>query len=170
MPRQSGRLLAGALLAGALLVGACGEPAVDLVVPERGADQRVLDQAALFDGAEVEAALDDLDLDAVAVTYETDQANAGEARRAGQLVAQRWDAELVLVAVARPGDFAAASGGDAQRFFGIEPADAFAVPGSLRERIVEGLIPPIAAQNRWEDVFLTALAELSVGLEPEPSP
>lgn len=160
-----------AALVAATVVTACGEPAVDLDVPARD-EARVLDVADLLDGAALTERLEALTartgLDSVAVAYETDQASAGEARRAGQLVAEEWDADLVLVAVAEPGDFASLAtepGPDQRRrFFGVEPADTFAVPGSLREDVAEVLVPPIAARNDWDAAFAAAVDGLSTGL------
>ncbi len=105
----------------------------------------------------------------MALTYESEQASRGEASRAGQLLIERWGADLALVAVARPGDFESTvvdreDPEDRRRYFGVEPADPFAVSGDLRERVVEGTVPPIAAENRWGDVFRTAVEELRQGL------
>jgi len=73
--------------------------------------------------------------------------------------------------VARPGDFTSEvvdpeDPATRERFFGIEPADTFAVPGDLREEIVEVTIPPIAARNDWDAVFTTAAEDLAEGLAP----
>lgn len=154
----------------ALPLSACGEPPVDLDLPGREPGQVVLDQAGILDQAEVEGPLRAFgDRDAVALTYETEQASRGEARRAGQLLVEEWGADVALVAVARPGDFESTivdreDPGDRQRFFGIEPADTFDVPGGLREEIVEGRVPAIAAGNDWQRVFVTAAQDLRAGL------
>jgi hypothetical protein len=156
----------------ALLVGGCGEPEVDLALPERAPGQAVLDQAdVLDDGALVGvlAPLRELGYDAVAVTYESQQAGRGEAARAGRRIVEEWGADVVLVAVAQPGDFASTvvdreDPEDRQRFFGIEPADTFAVPGGLREEIVEDTVPAIAEDNDWQAVFTTAADRLTEGL------
>jgi len=153
----------------AVAVG-CGEPAVDLDLPARAEGQTVLDLADAVDDGAVEEALADLrelGYDAVAVTYETEQAGRGEAARAGRLVVEEWDADIVLVALARPGDFASADTEERERFFGIEPADTFAVPGGLREEIVEETIPAVAAGNDWQGVFETAAEDLAEGLAGE---
>ncbi len=171
--RRGGGALLAAVLA-AVLLGGCGEPPVDLDLPPRAEGQTVLDHGDVLDDAAVDAALGgllDLGYDAVAVTYETEQAGRGEAARAGRLVVERWGADLVLVAVARPGDFTSEvvdpeDPAARERFFGIEPADTFAVPGDLREEIVEVTIPPIAAGNDWDAVFTTAAADLAEGLAP----
>jgi hypothetical protein len=161
------------LLVLALLVAGCaGEPAVDLEVPPRAEGQTVLDRAGILDDDAVASALGGLreqGYDAVAVTYETERAGRGEATRAGRLVVDRWGADVVLVAVAQPGDFDSRitdreDPDQRERFFGIEPADTFAVPGSLREEIVEGTIPPIAADNDWQRVFTVAAQDLAGGL------
>lgn len=153
------------------LVG-CGEPAVDLDIPAREASGDVLDTSDLL-GDDIAVRLEEFEvstgLDAVALTYESDQASRGEASRAGQLLIERWGADLVLVAVARPGDFASTvvdreDPEDRRRYFGVEPGDPFAVSGDLRERVVEGIVPPIAAENRWGDVFQKAVEELQQGL------
>lgn len=162
------RLLA---LLALLAVGASCEPAVDLEIPAREEGQRVLDRAGILDDDALAPLLADVapDTDVVALTYETEQASRGEAARAGQQLVEAWDADVVLVAVARPGDFASTAEdptreGSRQRFFGIEPADAFAVPGALREEIVEGVVPSIAATNDWQAVFTAAALRLREGL------
>ena len=183
--RRRGRRRASLALACALaclatgLVTGCGEPAPDLAVPPRAedvegfgadVDQLALDRAGLLDGralrrlAEFRAATG---LDAVALTYETEQANAGEASRAARLLNERWGTDLVLVAVARPGHFEAASDptvDEPARFFGVEPADRFTVPGGLRERVVERVVPPVAGQDRWSQAFIAALDALEQDL------
>lgn len=166
--RRSARWL-GALIAALLVAAAgCGEPAVDLDVPARAAGQHVLDRAGLLGTSDIGerlAALAEQGIDVVAVTYETPQASLGEGSRAGRLVVERWDADIALVAVAAPGDFAAA-GEDRQRFFGLESADRYAVPRGLRERIAEQRAPPLAADNAWPEVFAAALDELERELGP----
>lgn len=155
-----------AVLCAALLV-ACGEPAVDLDVPERRAGQVVLDQAGILEDTDVDARLRDLaaeGVDVVAVTYETPQAGLGESRRAGQLVLEEWGADIALVAVARPGDFTSSDAGDRVRYFGLESADHFAVPRGVRERIAEELAPPLAGDNDWQAVFEMAVDELEAEL------
>lgn len=179
VPASAGSSRAGSRRAGAVgllalagLVAGCGEPAVDLDLAARADGQTVLDLAGAVDDAAVEDALAgirDLGYDAVALTYESEQAGRGEAARAGRMVVREWDADIVLVAVARPGDFASETvdpedPGARERFFGIEPADTFAVSGSLREEIVEETIPPIAAGNDWDGVFTTAARDLAEGL------
>lgn len=157
-----------------LVAAACGEPAVDLDVPERADGQTVLDLAGILDQDALAPLLAGVapGSDVVAVTYETGQASAGEASRAGREVLDAWDADVVLVAVAQPGDFASTADdptqeGSRQRFFGIEPADRYAVPGGLREEVVEGAVPPVAATNDWQGVFATAARELADGLAVE---
>jgi len=158
-----------------VLLAGCGEPAVDLVIPAREDSGDVLDTSDLLDDGiatrleEFEAATG---LDAVALTYETEQASRGEASRAGRLLVEGWGADLALVAVARPGDFTSTvvdreDPEDRARYFGVEPADPFAVSGDLRERVVEEVVPPIAADNRWDDVFAAAVEELQRGIVAE---
>jgi hypothetical protein len=149
-------------LVAAVLLAACGEPSVDLDVPDRPAGAQVLDEVGLLDGTDAADRLADFaddDLDAIAVVYETDQANAGEARRAGQQVLDEWDADIALVAVAQPGDFESTDA-DRSRFFGLESTDTFALPRGLRERVVEDVVPPLAADNEWPDAFEAAIDAL----------
>jgi hypothetical protein len=168
--RGPGMTLAVLVTLVGLLLPACGEPPVDLDVPRRASGQVVLDQAGILDEAEIEKHLRAFEeRDVVALTFETEQASRGEARRAGQLLVREWDADVVLVAVARQGDFDSTivdreDPRDRQRFFGIEPADTFDVPGGLREEIVEETVPPIAADNDWQQVFVTAAQDLRDGL------
>lgn len=162
MPSRPVALLA-LLAVAALAVAGCGEPAVDLELPDRGSGQHVLDTAGLLDGADVErrlAALADAGLDVVAVTYQTPRAGLGENRRAGQLVVEEWGADIALVAVAAPGDFTSTDRGVRRRFFGMEPADTFAVPRGLRERVAEERAPPLAEANDWPAVFAMAIDEI----------
>lgn len=165
----------GPMTLAVVLLAACGEPAVDLEIPARDASEDVLDTSDLLDDG-IAARLEEFEavtgLDAVALTYESEQASRGEASRAGRLLVERWGADLALVAVARPGDFASTvvdrdNPEDRARYFGVEPADPFAVPGDLRERVVEEIVPPIAADNRWDDVFATAVEELQLGIAAE---
>ncbi len=153
------------VLAAALALLAGCEPAVDLAVPAREPGQVVLDQAGILD-ADVEQrlrAFGEQGLDVVALTYESEQAGRGEANRAGRLLLGAWDADIALVAVARPGDFTSAAE-DRERFFGLEAADSYDVSRGLREQIVETLVPPIAGENDWSQAFTVALDELRQGL------
>lgn len=166
MPRrpQATSLLAVAALLVAVV--GCGEPAVDLTLPERAPGQHVLDEAGLLEGSVVAdrlAALAGEGVDVVAVTYETPQAGLGEGSRAGRLVVEEWDADVALVAVAAPGDFDSTAP-DRRRYFGLESADRHAVPRGLRERVAEELAPPLAADNAWVDVFVMAIDELEAEL------
>lgn len=159
-----------AVLIALCAVAACtGEPEPDLEVPDRAEGQVVLDQADILDDEQVAVALSRIaGFDAVAVTYETEQANAGEARRAAQRILRRWGADLVVIAVAQPGDFTA-TGPERERFVGLEPADTFAVPGELREEIAEESLADVATTNDWTAVFTTAADLLADGLRPTES-
>lgn len=150
-----------ALVATALI--ACGEPSVDLTLPERPAGEYVLDQAGVLDKGQLHDRLSQLDqggLDIVALTFETEQASCGEAFRAGTLFVQRWDADIAVVAVARPGDFTSTDESRV-RCLGVQPRDARAVPGDVRERIAEEIVPPLAAENDWTAAFMAAIDELA---------
>ncbi len=153
---------AAAVVAAALLAG-CGEPAVDLDLPAREPGQQVLDLAGILDAGAVGERLDALrahGLDVVAVTYETAQSSCGEAFRAGGELVEAWDADVALVAVAAPGDFTA-TGDDRERCLGVRPRDDRAVPGDLRERIAEQIVPPLAAGNDWAGAFVAAADALA---------
>lgn len=157
--RHRRTVLLVAALAGAL--AGCGEPAIDVDLPPR--DGHVADLAGILDAEALDARLRAIQadgLDIVALTYTTQQANCGEAFRAGQAFATLWEADIALVAVARPGDFEATHG-DRERCLGLRPVDAFAVPGGLREEIAEGLVPPIAAANDWDGAFMVAADRLA---------
>jgi len=154
-----------ALLAG-LVAAACGEPAVDVQIPQREGQTHVLDAAGILTGGDLEerlAAVAAQGLDVVVVAYETSQANCGEAFRAGGEIVTAWDADIAVVAVARPGDFASTRT-DRERCLGIRPRDEFAVPRGLREEIVEELVPPLAAENRWDEAFAAAVDRLAEDL------
>jgi hypothetical protein len=145
-----------------VLVG-CGEPPVDVDIPAREGDQRVADLAGILDVPALEdrlAELADDGLEVVALTYETEQANCGEAFRAGLDIATAWEADVALVAVARPGDFAS-SADDRERCLGLRPVDDFAVGRGTREEIAEVLVPPLAAENRWDEAFGVAADTLA---------
>lgn len=161
--------LAGLWLALALVGAACGEPAVDIAIPERDPGQVVLDQAGILDDEAVAIALRDLhSLDVVALTTELDDPSLGAADRAGRRLIDEWGADVVLVAVAAPDDFLR-EGADGQRFFGLFAAEVREVPRDVRERIVEEIVPPLAAANDWTGVFVAAAAELAAA-QPAPSP
>ncbi|CAN5829201.1 MAG: hypothetical protein M3R09_01790 [Actinomycetota bacterium] len=153
MRRAVGLLAAGVLLAG------CGEPAVDVRLSPREEGQQVLDQAGILNGPDIARRLEGLregGLDVVALTYESEQAGCGEAFRAGGEIVRIWDADVAVVAVAEPGDFTAEAD-PRQRCLGVRPRNAELVPGGVRERIAEQLVPPIAARNEWTDAFLVAI-------------
>lgn len=145
-----------------VLAAACGEPPVDVDLPARADGQQVLDSAGVLRADEVTdrlAALRGDGLDVVALTYETSQAGCGEAFRAGGRLVEAWDADVAIVAVARPGDFEAAAG-EGRRCVGISPRDQRAISGDLRESIVEDLVPPLAQRNAWTEVFVAAATAL----------
>jgi hypothetical protein len=154
------RIVMAALVA--LALSACGEPPVDVAIPPRDG-AFVADLAGILDADGLEeqlAATAAAGLDVVALTYTTPQANCGEAFRAGLEFAQRWEADVALVAVARPGDFTSTD--DARlRCLGLRPVDDFAVPRGLREEIAEELVPPIAAENDWDAAFEVAARRLT---------
>jgi hypothetical protein len=154
------------LVALALALSGCGEPAVDLDVPERAEDQHVLDEVGLLDDAieqrlrEVSAASG---FDVVALVFEDERTSLGQADRGGKLLLDAWDADIVLVAVARPGDFASAQA-DRSRFFGVFATDRFTVSRSLRERIIFERVQLLAAENEWGPAFAAAIEELATEL------
>lgn len=165
------RLLVAALLAAlALLAGACSEPEVDLSPPERQDGWHLYDEVGVVGGS-VEGRLSALrvetDVDVVALVFEDERASLGQADRAGRVMLQAWDADVVLVAVARPGDFDNPDPDARQRFFGITATDRFAVTQDLRERIVEEAVPGPAAENDWTEAFLAAIDELEADLAVE---
>jgi hypothetical protein len=149
-----------------VLLAGC-EPAPDFSPPAREEGQVALDEAGILDEGVAERlremAADGRDV--VALTYETEEASRGEASRAGRLLIEEWGADIVLVAVARPGDFTSAED-ERERFFGMEAADTYDIPRDLREQIVEGRVPPVAGENDWPGAFRLALDELDSGLEP----
>jgi hypothetical protein len=162
-PCRGVAVLWAALLA--LLLVACGEEDPDIAVPPRDDGQVLLDEAGIL-GERVAEALRDIEgWDVVAVAYETPQANAGEAHRAGQVVVDAWDADIVLVAVARPGDFASEDVQARRRFFGATPANVRVVPAGLREELADEVVPPLAAGNEWEAAFEAAAARLAEELQ-----
>ena len=150
------------LLVAVVSLAGCGEPAVDVSIPPRGDDEHVADLAGILDEPALEATLSALradDLDIVALTYETEQATCGEAVRAARTFVRDWGADVAIVAVARPGDFA--SDEEARRrCLGVQPLDDRAIPGSLREEIAEVLVPPRTATNDWDAAFLIAAQAL----------
>lgn len=147
----------------AVALVACGEPEVDVVLPERPAGEHVLDEAGVLDKGQLHNRLMEVaaqGLDIVALTFETEQASCGEAFRAGTQFVALWDADVAIVAVAHPGDFTA-SDQPRTRCLGVQPRDTRDVPGDLRERIAEELVPPLTAQNDWTGAFLVAIDALA---------
>lgn len=150
----------GAVLAAVLVAAGCGEPAVDLVIPQRDG-ARVLDRADILDDDALVIALETVPgLDVVAVTYETEQASCGEAFRAGEAVVAAWDADIALVAVATPGDFESTAA-DRERCLGLQTRTATTVSRAVREEIAEQLVPPPAAENDWQAAFGAAVERLA---------
>jgi hypothetical protein len=154
--------LLGALLAAA---AACGEPEPDLEVPPRQAGQQVVDHAGILAGSGVEERLGGLPADVVAVAYESPDASRGHADRAGRLLLDAWEAEVAVVAVARPGDFTSTDEDARERFFGVVATDVRLVSRAARERIVDEVVPPLAARNDWAGAFHAALDELEADLQ-----
>lgn len=146
-----------------VLLAACGEPAVDLEVPRRAPDQHLLDAAGILDSS-VEQRLRELSeaagLDVVGLAFEDEQTTLGQADRGGRLLLREWDADVVLVAVAAPGDFASADA-DRTRFFGVYSTDRFDVSRDLRERIIFERVQLLAAENEWVAAFHAAIDELA---------
>lgn len=143
---------------------ACGEPEPDLVIPERDPGQHILDQAGVLDTSQLHDRLSQVnqrdDYDIVALTFETEQANCGEAFRAGALFVERWDADIAIVAVAKPGDFTSEQE-TRVRCVGVQPAgNPVPAEGVLRERIAEEVVPPFAAENDWTGAFSAAVDEM----------
>jgi hypothetical protein len=146
-----------------VLLTGCGEPAVDVDIPQRPDGAHVLDLAGVLDAEALErdlVALAGSGLDVVALTYETEQAGCGEAFRAGSQFVEAWDADVALVAVAKPGDFAATAE-TRVRCLGVQPRDPQAVPGGVREQIAEELVPPFAERNDWTGAFAIAVDTLA---------
>ncbi|MPZ72949.1 MAG: hypothetical protein GEU74_06905 [Nitriliruptorales bacterium] len=159
---RSGVLVAGVVCA--VLVG-CGEPPVAVDMPQRRDDRHVADLAQAL-GEHTE----DLDTrlrrmgaagrDIVALTYETAEASCGEAYRAANEFVRVWEADIAIVAVARPGDFRSTES-DRRRCLGVQPRDERAVPAAVREQIAEQIVPPLAADNQWHEAFVAAAEALA---------
>ena len=147
------------------LLAACGEPPIDVTLPERRPGEHVVDQAGVFsddqrtDLHQRLSQLAESGTDIVALTFETEAANCGEAYRAAKRFVQSWEADIAVVAVAAPGDFTA-TGGNRKRCLGVQPRNDRAVPGALREQIAEELVPPKAAENDWAGAFDVAVDAL----------
>lgn len=150
-------------LLGLVLLAACGEPAVDVAIPAREPSQHVLDLADVLDDDALERRLAALDVDVVALTYETEQASCGEAFRAGRELVAAWDADVAIVAVAAPGDFTSTAA-DRERCLGVQ-AGAAVVSGGVREQIAEEVAPPLAGENDWQGAFDAAVEELAEARE-----
>ena len=152
------RRLAGLLLA-AVVLTACGEPPIDVTIPARKQGVAIADLAGVLDAAALQGRIDEAaaeGLDVVALTYETPQASCGEAYRAATEFVNAWEADVAIVAVARPGDFAS-DAQDRQRCVGIQPRDPRGLGADLRERIAEEIVPPLAGENEWTAAFDAAI-------------
>lgn len=152
----------------AVLAAACGEPEPDIDLPAREDGQLVADLAGVLDEDDVAAAFAELAAqgwDAAALTFETPQANMGEAQRAGRELVDAWGVDVVVVAVARPGDFESDEP-DRRRAVGVEAPSARAVPGSLREDVANEAMGPHAEENAWSEAFVDAAEWLADGLGP----
>lgn len=155
-----------AVVAAALLVAACGEPPISVDLPQRDDGQHVADLAGVFDDTQARdlqgrlraAAADGTDI--VALTYEAEGATCGEAYRAATQFVRAWEADIALVAVARPGDFTATAQ-QRRRCLGVQPRDDRAVPGDLREQIAEEIVPPLTQDNDWNGAFVAAVEALT---------
>jgi len=169
--RARRRRLLAAAVAVAVLAGCGGEPEVDLDLPARAEGQQVADLAGILEGSDIADRLEQLraeGLDVVAVTYETEQASCGEAYRAGSEVVRAWDADIAVVAVARPGDFTSTETASRERCLGVQPASEGVLSGDVREEIAEGLVPPLAADNDWVGAFRVAVDRIAEAATPAP--
>lgn len=157
---------AGLLVLLVLALAAC-EPAVALEVPSRSADQRLLDVPGATDATAVSAALDAAaeasGLDVVGLVFEDDRASLGQADRGGRQLLRAWDADVVLVAVARPGDFGSQAA-ERARYFGVYAEDRFEVPRGLREEAIFSHAQLPAASNDWTTAFVDAAGAVGKGL------
>lgn len=152
-----------ALLMALVLLAACGEPEIDVAIPAREPAQHVADLAGILSDELAESvalAREVEDLDVAVLTYETEQASCGEAYRAGKQLVADWGADVAIVAVARPGDFASTDT-DRERCVGVQPRNDDVVDGDLRETIAEEIVPPLAADNSWDEAVLAALQALT---------
>jgi uncharacterized membrane protein YgcG len=141
----------------------CGEPEIVAEIPPRPEGQHVSDQAGILAAGALEARLAQVaeaGPDIVVLTYETEQFSCGEAFRAGKDFVETWAADIAVVAIAKPGDFTS-DDDDRQRCLGVQPRDDRSVPGDLRERIAEELVPPQTAENDWDGAVLTAVDALA---------
>jgi hypothetical protein len=145
-----------------IMLAGCGEPAIDVEIPQRPGRDRVADLAGILDVDALEARLAEAaegGVDIVALTYESEQAGCGEAYRAAQEFVQQWAANVALVAVAQPGDFASEDEAR-ERCFGLQPRVGEDVPAGLRETIAEELVPAETADNDWDGAFAVAVDAL----------
>lgn len=149
------------VLALALGLAACGEPPLDVTIPDRDPGRHVADLAGVLAADTVEAELAGLDTDVVVLTYTTEQANCGEAFRAGREFVAAWQADVAIVAVAVPGGF---DDVDAERCVGLQPLDDFELGRGTREDITEVRWPPLIEANEWTDVVLVGARELDSAL------
>lgn len=156
------RRVAAAWVVALVVLTGCGEPAIDVELPQRAGKERVADLAGILDAESLEEVLAEAaaeGTDIVALTYETEQAGCGEAYRAAQAFVAKWAASVALVAVAEPGDFTSTD--DARvRCFGLQPGAGTEISGGLRERIAEQLVPAETADNDWDGAFAVAVDAL----------
>lgn len=158
--------LVAPLLALALLLTACGEPPVAYEPPTRAPGQHLLDSVGLLDAAteqRLREVSEQTGFDVVGLTFDDERASLGQADRGGKLLLGAWDADVVLVAVAQPGDFISVDD-ERSRYFGVFSADRFAVSRGLRERIIFDRVQLLAAENQWIPAFTAALDELETEL------
>lgn len=144
----------------ALSLVACEPETID--VPPREEGQVLLDRAGILQESRVEDRLAGLpdEIDVVAVTFEAADVTAGDLDRAGEEVVDAWGVDVVVAAAAEPGHFHSGDAGERRRVFGLHAPDRFGVPRGLRERLVEEIVPPHAADNDWQGAFLAAVDEL----------
>lgn len=137
----------------------CGEPPLAVDIPPRATGSHLADLAGVVDAAAVEERLRTLEdgtgVDVVALLYEAAGANCGEAFRAGAALVEAWDADVAVVAVARPGGFTVEDAGR-ERCIGLRPRTESLVPPGVREEIAEEVLPPLARARRWDEAVLVA--------------
>ncbi len=154
------------LLVLVLLLAGCGEPPVAYDPPPRAADQQLLDTVGLLDAAtedRLREVSEATGFDVVGLAFDDERASLGQADRGGKLLLDDWDADVVLVAVAQPGDFVSEEA-ERSRYFGVFATDRFAVSREVRERIIFDRVQLLAADNEWVAAFAAAIDELETEL------